>query len=279
LVQTSVSTIIENAAEIWGYKDNAKCEKVHERAAQYYLGVHSKAPLLALTGDIGWMTAKLHRHIKMAKYWNRLINMENHRLTKTIFLYDKTVCKINWSSEVKLLFENVDMSINFDNMTEIDVDVFVNKSMSEHNDQWKSNISVKPKLRSYVKFKDSFIAENYVKHCQSRRKHSLLAQFRLGILPIAIETGRFKGIAVNERLCKLCSSDAVQDEKHLLCECCLYNDLCHNLYNYVSQSCMEFINMNNEDKFCYMLKNNWQQVGNFLNNAWHLRTQILYLYV
>jgi hypothetical protein len=81
-------------------------------------------------------------------------------------LYDKTVCKINWSSEVKLLFENVDMIINFDNMTEINVDVFVNKSMSEHNDQWKLNISVKPKLRSYVKFKDSFIAENSVKHYQ-----------------------------------------------------------------------------------------------------------------
>jgi hypothetical protein len=72
LFQTSVSPVIEYAAEIWGYKDNAKCERVQERAARYYLGVHSKAPLLALTGDMGWMTAKLHRHIKMAKYWNRL---------------------------------------------------------------------------------------------------------------------------------------------------------------------------------------------------------------
>ena len=43
--------------------------------------------------------------------------------------------------------------------------------------------------------------------------------------------GGFKGIDVNERLCKLCTNDAVEDEQHLLCEYSLYNNLLHDLYN------------------------------------------------
>ncbi len=46
----------------------------------------------------------------------------------------------------------------------------------------------------YIKFKDDDNVEGYVKYCNTRRKRSLLAQFRKGILPIAIDTGRFKGM-------------------------------------------------------------------------------------
>ena len=38
--------------------------------------------------------------------------------------------------------------------------------------------------------------EDYIKLCSSRRKRSLLAQFRMEILPIALETGRFRNLAI-----------------------------------------------------------------------------------
>ncbi len=50
LFQTSVSQILEYASEVWGYKDYIKCEWVQQRAARYYLGVHSKTPILSLKG-------------------------------------------------------------------------------------------------------------------------------------------------------------------------------------------------------------------------------------
>ncbi len=52
-----------------------------------------KTPILALNRDMGWSSRKLLRHIKMTKYWNRLINMNEDRLTKKVFLYDKSQCK------------------------------------------------------------------------------------------------------------------------------------------------------------------------------------------
>ncbi len=93
LFQTSILTILEYASEVKGYKDYIKCERLQHRLACYYPGVHSKTSILALTGDMGWSSTYLLRHIKMTKYWNRSINM-NDRLTKKLFLYDKSQCKI-----------------------------------------------------------------------------------------------------------------------------------------------------------------------------------------
>jgi hypothetical protein len=43
---------------------------------------------------------------------------------------------------------------------------------------------------------------------------SILAQFRCGILPLRIETGRYHGEPVKERICSLCSENNVEDKIH-----------------------------------------------------------------
>ena len=48
-----------------------------------------------------------------------------------------------------------------------------------------------PKLRSYIQFKMKYQAEEYLKLYLTNYQHSLLSQFRAGILPLRIETGRF----------------------------------------------------------------------------------------
>ena len=60
----------------------------------------------------------------------------------------------------------------------------------EHD--WKNAVMSKPKLRTYVKFKNTYVIEGYVNSCLPRFQRSLLSQFRAGILPLKIETGRFK---------------------------------------------------------------------------------------
>ena len=82
-----------------------------------------------------------------------------------------------------------------------------------------------------IKFKEQFETEQYIKFCVSRRKRSLLAQFRLGVLPLAIDTGRFKSIPVKERVCVLCNMNAIEDEMHMLCTCTLYQPIRIEMYN------------------------------------------------
>ena len=48
-----------------------------------------------------------------------------------------------------------------------------------------------PKLRTFIMFKDIFEPETYIIKSMSRRRRSLMSQFRTGILPLEIETGRY----------------------------------------------------------------------------------------
>ena len=52
-----------------------------------------------------------------------------------------------------------------------------------------------------------------------------MAQLRLGILPLKVETGRFERISLQDRLCEFCSENAIEDEEHFLFRCDLYHDL------------------------------------------------------
>ena len=54
-----------------------------------------------------------------------------------------------------------------------------------------SNRKKPPKLRMYIMFTDIFEPGTYIIMCMSRRRRSLMSQFRTGILPLEIETGRY----------------------------------------------------------------------------------------
>ncbi len=45
----------------------------------YCLGVHQKAPILALEGDMWWITSDVRRQTEMLQLWNRLDVFNNKR--------------------------------------------------------------------------------------------------------------------------------------------------------------------------------------------------------
>ena len=73
------------------------------------------------------------------------------------------------------------------------------------HEEWSNTVGYKPKLRNYVKFKQNINVEEYVISNISRSQRSLLAQLRMGILPLNIETGRYIQKELIERLCLLCN--------------------------------------------------------------------------
>ena len=58
----------------------------------------------------------------------------------------------------------------------------------------------------------------------NRKYRSVVAQLRSGILPLEIETGRWKGTELFNRVCQLCSSGCVEDEAHFLFTCDFYKE-------------------------------------------------------
>ena len=83
-------------------------------------------------------------------------------------------------------------------------------------------------------YEDIFKPKTYIIKCMSRRRRCLMSQFRTGILPLEIETGIYVPIldntlkktrksTANERLCKLCLLNAIENKYHFLCVCPVYN--------------------------------------------------------
>ncbi len=71
------------------------------------------------------------------------------------------------------------------------------KELDEY--QWLQSLTTKPKLRTYIEYKQTFGMEEYLKYCLSRRRPSLIAQTRIGILPLYIETGSFRNVKLENR--------------------------------------------------------------------------------
>jgi hypothetical protein len=88
-----------------------------------------------------------------------------------------------------------------------------------------SEIYTQDKLRTYRLYKRKFQAEPYCTMPMSRGHRSILFKFRCSNLQLSIETGRYVGKAIHERVCTLCTGDLVEDERHVLMNCTAYTDL------------------------------------------------------
>ena len=117
-----VVPILAYHSSVWGYKDYNAIESVQNRSLRYSLGVHRFAPNLAFSGDVGWLPAKERRWCNMLRYWYKLINMDNSRICKNVFVWDHSICTNNWCAEVKEIMNKLGFTRNFDNVEACDID-------------------------------------------------------------------------------------------------------------------------------------------------------------
>ena len=119
------------------------------------------------------------------------------------------------------------ISATRETLTEIDNDKWYQLLMRD------GSVDNGNKLRTYREYKYSFKTEYYVNCNMSRGHRRTLAKFRSCNLPLAIETGRYTRpkTPVNERLCKYCNINAVEDETHFFVDYEFYSDLRYELFN------------------------------------------------
>ena len=135
------------------------------------------------------------------------------------------------------------------------------------------------KLRTYKKFKQRFETEPYVKLVDVRSHRRALAQFRCGVAPIRLETGRYergRHLPVAERTCYVCK-DAVESEVHVILHCPLYSDLREDFFFKVSPFC-DFV-LDDDDaklKFIFSCPDVARMSARFLSDV--LRRRRIFVY-
>ena len=101
---------------------------------------------------------------------------------------------------MKDIMTKIDLTRNFESLSPCNLADVKVTLQNLYARGWPAKTLTVPKLRSYVTYKTTYCSEKYVSLNLKRNERSLLAQFRCGILPLRIETGRYIGEKPNERL-------------------------------------------------------------------------------
>ena len=210
------------------------------------------------------------------------MKMSNERLTKKVFLWDKAQYGNNWSYDMKNLFETLDSEEIFLNSELCDIAEVKLKIKNLNNELWENEILSKPKLRTYRLFKNEYEPEPYLLSYLPKYDRSLLCQFRTGILPLNIETGRFKNVkdpitghmrklTIQERVCDMCQLNEVEDEFHFLCRCTAYNDRRQLLFQIIEMKHELFSDLPLWEKFIFVMRNCNVELSKYIKYCWNVR--------
>ena len=155
------------------------------------------------------------------------------------------------------------------------MDIVKTRINDYYSNIWKVDAIKVPKLRTYRIFKDRFEIEQYVLLNLTKQERSFLTQFRCGVLPLRIETGRYVGEPPEQRLCLFCNLLHTEDEKHFLLHCTFYTDIRADIFN-EQLSNDHFNTMNDNDKFKYLVINIPRKVAKYIVKAYMIRRNKLY---
>ena len=121
------------------------------------------------------------------------------------------------------IFDELELRECFENLEICGIGDLLERLKDNYSKTSSEKVKDKVELRTYKLLKSAFGTEEYIKLNLDRSDRSFMAQFRLGILLLHVETGRFNGTPLENRLCKLCSDGVVEDETHFLLYCNKYD--------------------------------------------------------
>ena len=191
---------------------------------------------LAVYGELGIIPTALFAIIRTIKFWHRVSQLNDALLVKKAFTESKSIPSniSNWLSSVKWALEAIGLSTLWNNASSLRPDqvnkVVKDKVFKIFQSFWKSELTSAhqgslrhSKLRTYKTFKSQLKLEKYLSVSMNFKYRKTLCKFRCSDHTLFIETGRHKGLDVNDRICKNCSLGLIEDEVHFLLVCPAYS--------------------------------------------------------
>ncbi len=206
----------------------------------------------------------------MRRLWNHLSTIPEGRTAKTVFNWVKAP-NYQWCSEINPVFSEADRQHIFTSCPQCRVQFVKQKLFLDYKEKWAKDIWHNPKLRTYCQIKNVYSPEPYVTLPMRRSRRSLCAQLRTGILPLAIEVGRFNSVAEEERLCTVCDLSVIEDELHFLFHCPMYDEPRKFLSEEMQNRRPEFFWSGDEVKLEWLFREKVFTVASFIKRAWKLR--------
>ena len=161
-------------------------DDVQYQAMRYFLGVNRFTSMLGMAGEMGWLPSGHRRDIDMIRYYNRVCRMGEDRLPRQIMRHQ--IENMPWIRKLEDILEWVEHEANLVDMTPINLKAFKIRVEENWHQTWRYMADDKPKLRTYMKWKEYPIPELHTTNKLPKYHRSLIIKLLLGVLPIRVES-------------------------------------------------------------------------------------------
>ena len=156
-----VRPILEYGAEIWGENEWKEAEIIQNKMGKRILGLAPKTTNEVVIGELGWWPLKARRDMIRLRYWRKLLNMGNERLPKLIYKWEiESGNKNSWIDYTKKLIQELDLEEYWNKQdttkSKREWDKIIENKIQEREEKsWNHRMQQKPKLRTYIKYKNT----------------------------------------------------------------------------------------------------------------------------
>ena len=281
LFDAFVGSVLNYACEIWGYSKSKAIERIHLKFCKRILQVKSSTNSMAVYGELGRYPLYISRYIKIIKYWYKLLDTKNIIL-KTIYKQAFQDCikgKKNWVYNVKKIFDDYGMFEIFKNPVTHNSNqiliVLKQRMIDCFQQEWFSKINSSSVLTVYRGIKTSFAKEEYLDTLPLNVR-GYICKFRISAHSLNVQSGRYANnrIPRNERICKLCNMEEVEDEYHFVLICPKYMQLRKKYISdffYTKPSMYKLVTLMRSNKNDTLIK-----LASFIRSALSIRFGSLY---
>ena len=237
LYNACVCSVSMYGSEVFGYHEYDSLYKLHLRALRAFFGLPKNVTSAGLLSEVDWLLPKFQSQLKMIHFFGRILRTEENRLLSKIYKWDFQINSSGlvqtWTSEVKDILNKFGMANIFERQQIFPVQSKISElkmaMIQNQVDDLKIQCAIKPKLRTFITYKNFSTLPPNVGKPLSFVERRLLSKIRLGILPLRLETGQFERpiLPENMRVC-YCGSGKIENEYYVLFECPMYNELRQN---------------------------------------------------
>ena len=167
--------------------------------------------------------------------------------------------KNSWYSCIAILMKYLDIDLKLVKNSKMDLKSLIYRKLKQkYSCIWKSelyndrqNKQHGNKLRTYRLFKENIYMEKYLLILNEDERR-LLTKFRVSAHKLEIERGRYVGLRVEDRICKLCNTE-VEDEIHFLLQCPVLENKRSEYIDYLNKVNKNFKSLPNKSKLIWLM--------------------------
>ena len=239
IFESIISPILLYNSEIWGAYlkndfnkwDKSPTEKAHLRFCKLYLGVGKKASNMASRGELGKFPLQISIYKRLFNYITHLNSLPETAIAKQAFLISKDLYSNNKISFYKNAMDILkhykchSQIVDLESISAQSLNSIIDTVKQRYITFWKHQIEHSSKLYFYSTFKKEYQLEKYLTVIRNTNQRRSLTRFRISNHKLMIECGRYHNIPREERICKLCKSNEIENEEHFLISCDAYDNI------------------------------------------------------